>query len=133
MRRSQNLRQEMSCKGFSAARDRFRSPLCDHASSSRAPFGPEIDYVVRRLDDVEVVLDDDDRVALIDEFVQNVQELVRVGEVEAGGGLAEDVQRAPRAAAAQLLRVLPPPRLPRPPRARPLSAPVVAAPDRQPG
>ena len=53
-------------------------------------------YVVGRLDHVEVVLDDDHRVALIDELVQHVEQLARVLEVQAGRRLVEDVERAAR-------------------------------------
>ena len=62
--------------------------------------------MVRGLDNVEVVLDDDDRVALIDELVQNVEQLVRVLEMQPGRRLVEDVERLPRSAARQLLRQL---------------------------
>ena len=46
------------------------------------------------LDDVEVVLDDEHGVAKIDEALQDVEELSNVIEVQAGGGLVEDVERA---------------------------------------
>jgi hypothetical protein len=46
--------------------------------------------VVGALDDVEVVLDDEHGVALVDEAVEDVQELLDVAEVEAGGRLVED-------------------------------------------
>src|SRR6186997_1495044 len=90
---SQNLRQKPSCKGFSAARDGFRSPLRDYPASGRAAFRSQVDDVVRGFDDVEVVLDDHDGVALIDELVEHVEQLVRVGEMEARGRLVEDVER----------------------------------------
>ena len=94
-RNSQNFRQKLSCKGFSAPRDVFRSPLRHNPAAARPSFGSQVDDVVRRLDDVEVVLDDDDRVALIDELVQDVEQLVRVGEVQSGRRLVEDVERRP--------------------------------------
>ena len=57
--------------------------------------GSEINHVVSGLDDVEVVLDDDDGVPLIDELAQHVEEPLRILEVQPGGGLVEDVERAP--------------------------------------
>ena len=40
------------------------------------------------------MLDDDDRVARVDQAVEHLQELLHVGEMEAGGGLVEDVEGA---------------------------------------
>src|SRR5882762_2941595 len=56
--------------------------------------GAEVDDPVGLLDHVEVVLDDEHGVAEIDEALQDVEELSNVVEVEAGGGLVEDVERA---------------------------------------
>ena len=55
-------------------------------------FGTHVDDVVGKLDDVEVVLDDDDGVALVDESVEHLHEGADVLEVEAGGGFVEDVE-----------------------------------------
>ena len=41
-----------------------------------------------------VVLDDDDRLAGVDEAVEQAEEVLHVGEVQAGGGLVEDVDVA---------------------------------------
>jgi len=41
-----------------------------------------------------VVLDDDDRLAGVDEPVEQAEQLLDVGEVEAGGRLVEDVDAA---------------------------------------
>ena len=52
------------------------------------------------------MLDDDDGVALVDQFVQDVEQFARVLEMKAGRRLVEDVERAPRAAPRQLARQL---------------------------
>ena len=57
-------------------------------------FGTHVDDVVGKLDDVEVVLDDDDGVALVDESVEHLHEGADVLEVESCGGLVEDVEGA---------------------------------------
>ncbi len=44
----------------------------DDGTALVAPLGAEVDDVVGRLDDVEVVLDDDDGVAACDEALQDV-------------------------------------------------------------
>ena len=64
------------------------------APAASAALGAQVDDPVGRLDDVEVVLDDDDGVAVVDEPVQHLQQLLDIGEVQAGGGLVEDVDGA---------------------------------------
>ena len=69
-------------------------PLAIDPPATAAAFRPEIDHAVGAPDDVEIVLDDDHRVALVDEFVEHVEQLAHVLEVQAGGRLVEDVERA---------------------------------------
>ena len=92
-------------------RDRLRSPLRDDAPAAGAPLRSQVDDVVSGADDVEVVLDDHHRVPLIDQPAEDVQQLLGVFEVQAGGWLVEDVERAAGAAARQFLRQLHPLRL----------------------
>ena len=54
------------------------------------------------------MLDHDDRVALVDEPAQDVEQLARVVEVEPRGGLVEDVEGVPGGPAAELARQLHP-------------------------
>ena len=65
----------------------------DHSAALVPALGAEVDDPVGALDDVEVVLDDDHGVALVDQPLQHLEQLVDVGEVQAGGGLVEDVER----------------------------------------
>ncbi len=57
-------------------------------------------------DHVQVVLDDDDRVAQIGEAVQHFEQLAHVVEVQAGGGLVEQVERAAGLALGEFARQL---------------------------
>ena len=57
------------------------------------PFGSEVDDPIGGFDDVEVVLDNHHRVALVAQSVEHVQELRDVVEVQSGGGFVEDVER----------------------------------------
>ena len=57
-----------------------------------AAFGAEVDDVVRRFDHVQIVFDHDDRVPVVDQSVQALQQPVDVGEVQAGRGLIKDVE-----------------------------------------
>ena len=59
-----------------------------------AALGPEVDDPVGAADHVEVVLDDDQRVAGVQQFAQAAHQLGDVVEVQAGGGLVEQEQRA---------------------------------------
>ena len=67
--------------------------------------------MVRGLDHVQVVLDDDDRVALVHQQVEHVQQPARVFEVEPRRRLVQDVERPAGAAAGQLPGQLHPLRL----------------------
>src|SRR5450432_1189555 len=67
--------------------------LRDDAPAAVAALGAQVDHPVRGLDDIEVVLDDDDRVAVVAQPVQHRQQQVDVVEVQARGGLVEDEER----------------------------------------
>ena len=53
----------------------------DHRAAPVAPFGAEIDQVIRGLDDVEIMFDHQDRIAQFHEARKHVEQLVNVGEV----------------------------------------------------
>ena len=76
--------------------DFFRRAAGDHTAAMRAAFRSEIDDVVRALDDVEVVLDNDHRVAETDQPLQHIEQFVNVCEVKPGGWLIENVNRPAR-------------------------------------
>ncbi|MGH2550360.1 MAG: hypothetical protein ACRDHN_13275, partial [Thermomicrobiales bacterium] len=69
----------------------FRRAFDDDATAGGAGFWAEIDQPISRLDDVEIMLDDDDRVAEIDEAIEHIEQLADVVEVQAGRWLVEDV------------------------------------------
>ena len=80
----------------------LRSSLGDDLSPAGAPLGAEVDHPVGPLHNVEVVLDDEDSVAGIDEPLEDDEELADVGHVEPGRRLVEDVERPPRRAFGEL-------------------------------
>src|SRR5258708_151875 len=80
--------------GLFCAGDEVGRALGDDAAAAFAAFGAEVDDPVGLLDDVEVVLDDEHGVAEIDEALQDVEEFSNVVEMQAGGGLVENVKRA---------------------------------------
>src|SRR5688572_13041193 len=68
-----------------------------------AALGPEVDDPVGGLDDLQVVLDDDHRIAGVRQLVQHLEQLRYIVEVQARGRLVENVERAPCSPARQLL------------------------------
>ena len=70
--------------------DHFGRARRNNASAFRFRFGAEIDDPVGAFEHLEIVLDDDERIALIDEALQNGEEQADVLEMEARGRLVED-------------------------------------------
>ena len=74
--------------------DGFGGAAGEEATAAATAVGPHVDEVVSGFDDVEVVLDDKDGVAFIDQALEDAQKDTDVLEMEACGGLIEDVERA---------------------------------------
>ncbi|MNT60026.1 hypothetical protein D3C72_1975830 [compost metagenome] len=55
-------------------RDSFRRALRHDMAAAVAAFRAHVDQPVRRLDDVQVVFDDEHRIAGVDELVQHLQQ-----------------------------------------------------------
>src|SRR5207245_1755584 len=89
-----------------ALREGLGRALRDDAPAAVAALGPEVDDPVGGLDDVEVVLDDDHRVARIAQPLQHTEQHLDVVEVQAGGRLIQYVERAAGVALAELEREL---------------------------
>ena len=64
--------------------------------------GAHLDNPVGCTDDVRVVLDDNDGVALIDKLAEHIEQDADVLEMQACGGFVEDVERASRVATGKL-------------------------------
>ena len=66
-----------------------------HQQAASVPaLGPEIDDPVGGADDVQVVLDDDERMPRLQQLAEGPHELGDIVEVQPGGGLVEQEQRA---------------------------------------
>ena len=80
------------------------------STTIRPPFTPtagaKIDHPVGGLDDVEIMLDHHDGIAVVGETVEDLEELAYVLEVEASGRLVENVERLSSGAAGEFLREL---------------------------
>ena len=66
-------------------------------------FGTQIDDPVCGFDDVEIMFDDDDAVTLLDEAVENLEEFADIFEMQAGGGLVQNVERLSSGSAGKFL------------------------------
>ena len=102
--------QDASKKGAGVRGARRRDLLGraggDHLAAAVAAFRPHVDDPVGGLDHVEVVLDHQHGVAGVDQALQHLRAALDVGEVQAGGRLVEDVERAAGGRARQLVRQL---------------------------
>src|SRR5260370_41821365 len=91
--------------------DFFRRAACDDAAAMRAAFGPEVDDEIGALNNVEVVLNDNDRIAEAYQALKHVEQFVHIGKVKAGGGFVKNVNRSPGRALGKFLSQLDPLRL----------------------
>ena len=74
--------------------DVLHRALGHHLAAVDARAGADIDDPVRRAHGVLVVLDDDERVAQVAQFLERVDELAVVALVQPDAGLVEDVEHA---------------------------------------
>src|SRR5919202_2583293 len=76
------------------AHDLFGRAGGDEPAAGVAALGAEVYDVVGGLDDIQVMLDDEERAARLDQGAEGREQLVDVVEVEARRRLVEDVERA---------------------------------------
>src|ERR1035437_4635311 len=79
-----------------------RAALADDAATVFAALGAEVENPVGVTDYVQVVFDDDDRVAQVGEPVEDFEQLAHVVKVQTGGGLVEQIKCLASLALAQL-------------------------------
>src|SRR3989344_5496841 len=70
--------------------DFFGGPFGDDLPAGGTPFGAEVDNVIGALQDIEVVLDNDDCIAALNELLQNVDEFSNVVIVQPHRRLIEE-------------------------------------------
>ena len=107
------LREQRTLKSFAEkpaserlrrASDHFGSSLDDHAAPAVGGAGAEIDDVVGGLHQLQIVLDDDQRMADGQQRVEAVEQLHDVVKVQAGSRLVEQEKRARHAARPTCIR-----------------------------
>ncbi len=99
---AQHLRQIPPRRRALHLRHLLRRPLCDEPAPTGAALWAQVDDVIGGLDHVQVVLDDDDRVARLDQAREHAEQLLHVVEVQARGGLVQDVDGLAGGAAREL-------------------------------
>ena len=78
----------------------------NNSASSVAALGSEVDYIIGCLYHIEIVLDNNDRVACIGKAAEHRDKIFNVGRVQTGGRLVENIYRSSRAALGELVRKL---------------------------
>ena len=76
--------------------DVFRRADGDDAAAAGPALGAQIDHPVRRLDHIQIVLDDEHGIAGLDESVQHVEQLADVFKVQPGRRLVQNIKRLAR-------------------------------------
>ena len=94
----QRLLQRLAGVRPTAIGHRFGRACDDDFTAARASFGADVDNPVGRFDHIQVVLNDQDRVARFDKILQDIQQQLDVGKVQSRGGLVQQVKRLARAA-----------------------------------
>jgi hypothetical protein len=90
----QDRGQPVAGVGVRIGGDLFGGAYGYDLAAPAAAFWTHVDDPVGGFDDVEIVLDDQERAASLDEFAEGREEFGYVVEVEAGGRLVEDVEGA---------------------------------------
>ena len=89
----ENGLEKLSGERFGDGYDLLRSSGRNDLAAFIAAFGAEVDDPVRAFDDFQVVLDDDDAVAFLNEAVEDFDEKRDIVEVQACRRLVEDQER----------------------------------------
>src|SRR3989344_5004149 len=105
------LRQILSRVGALGVGDFFGGALRDDSAAARSAVWAEVDEVIGALHHVEIVFDDDDRVAASHELLEYLDELLHILIVETDRRLVEEINGLHRHRAVELARYLHPLRL----------------------
>src|SRR5467141_2064931 len=104
--RLQHLAQEFPRMRALGLRDLLGRPFRHHATTQLPALGAQVDHPIGGLHHIEIVLDDDDRVALVHQPVQYFQQQPYVLEVQSGRRFVQDVQGPARVPFGELRREL---------------------------
>src|SRR5665213_1330297 len=88
---SQRFREKLSSKGLRIARHLLRRSGGHNFSARCAALRTEINHPVRRLDDVQIVLDHHKGSASVNQFAKRRQQFLYVVEMQSGCWLVENI------------------------------------------
>lgn len=86
---------------FARSGDFLGSSRDHHLATGISTFWPHIDDMISAGDQVQIMLDDNHRVAAIDEFVKHLGKQANIGKVQSGGRLIKDVDAPSSGSSAQ--------------------------------
>src|SRR6185437_8621515 len=86
------LRQGLPSVRFLDSGNLFRRALSDNAPAVLPAFRPQINDPVSVADDVQIMLNDNDRIAQIRQAMDHLQQLVYIVKVQSGGWLVQQVE-----------------------------------------
>ena len=92
----EHLGQVAAGVGFGDGSDLLGSACGDEFPSSASRLGADIEHPVGRLDDVEVMLNDDEAVSLVDEAAEGLEQDRHVVDMKSGRRLVKDQQSPSR-------------------------------------
>src|SRR6266404_6590494 len=107
----ENSRQSLTRVRAARTGDVFRVAFGHYFPALFVSLRSQIDDPIGRLDDIQVMLDDDDGVTQLCQAIEHFQEFPHVVEMKPRGGLIQYIQCAPGLPPAQLARQLDPLRL----------------------
>lgn len=55
-------------------------------------FGPQVNNMIRRLNDIQVMLDNDDSVSRVHQLFEYLNQMVYIGKMKAGGRLIQNIK-----------------------------------------
>ena len=88
--------QELRGISFRTHRHLFGRAAREKLSPALTAFGSHVNDVIRHFDDIEVMLDNDDRVALIDQFIQYIHQDADILKVQSGSRFVKNIKRLAR-------------------------------------
>jgi hypothetical protein len=89
----QRLRQGLSSVAPRATGDLLRGALGNQSPAAVSRIGPQVDQPIRRFDQIEIVFDDDKRMAGINKPLKRAQKHPHIIEVQARGRFVEQKKR----------------------------------------
>ena len=81
----------------------LRGTLGHDLATGTAALGAKVDDMVGTLDEIQIMLDDDDRIAHVHQLLQHLDQAVHVCNVQACGGFVQNIHRFAGAAAGKLV------------------------------